>query len=75
MSERIKVTSWFMAGINSKKIKIMIKLSTITSVDGVEPRKRPTGFYRNSMSKASLRYLNSRRRNLRDSVRMSWKDS
>ena len=41
MSERMKALSSFRAGIRSKKIRIMIKLRMITSIDGVEPRNIP----------------------------------
>ena len=37
---RIDMYSWFMAGISNKKIRIIMKLSIITSVEGVEPRNR-----------------------------------
>ena len=39
IKERINTNNSFMAGISSKKITIMIKLSAITSIDGVDPRK------------------------------------
>ena len=48
MIERIKEFSSLSAGINSRKIRIIMKLSAITSIDGVDPRNKAVKMIENS---------------------------